>query len=210
MSATPEEPAGPGWWVCEHCDAVLRAVPLAPGTVAECPRCGNPLARASALTLPDALPLALAGAILFALANLFPIIGLELAGERRVVPLWGAIVATWQAGEPLVALLAGATMWAFPAVFLGLHLYLLVPLSLRRRPPAPVAAMHLLRWTRPWSMVEVFLISVLVTLVKLGSFAVVIVGPGLAAIVALALLLIRLGTLELQPLWNRVLEGSPG
>jgi hypothetical protein len=40
--------------------------------------------------------------------------------------------------------------------------------------------------------------------VKLGSFAMVIVGPGLAAIVVLALLLIRLGTLDLKPLWARM------
>jgi len=50
-------------------------------------------------------------------------------------------------------------------------------------------------------MIEVFILSVLVAVVKLGDSATVIIGPGLWAVAGLTLMLTALSTVDLHALW---------
>ncbi len=187
--------------ICEHCDAVYRRTEVPSGRRVQCVRCRSPLVLHPPLRLDAVLAFALTALILFAIANSFPIIRLELGGERTEASLIGAIIATWQSGVPLVALLAAATTVIFPLALMVLTLYVVAPLNLGRRPRGFVRVMHALRWTRPWSMIEVFMLSVLVAVVKLGDSATVIIGPGLWAVAGLTLMLTALSTVDLHALW---------
>ncbi len=187
--------------ICEHCDAAYRRASVPAGHRVTCVRCHSPLQLHPPLRLDTVMAFTLTALMLFAIANSFPIMRLELGGERTEASLIGAIIATWQSGVPLVALLAAATTVVFPLAVMLLTLYVVTPLRFGRRPHAFVAVMRALRWTRPWSMVEVFMLSVLVAVVKLGDSATVIVGPGLWAIAGLTLLLTALSTLDLHALW---------
>jgi paraquat-inducible protein A len=195
-------PTAADWVICEHCDALYRRVALPPGARADCACCGQALYGESRWDPAFALALSLTALILFVVANAFPVLGMELAGQRTEMPLWRAILAMAAAGQPLVAVISAATMWGFPLLLILLHLHLLLPISRGRRPLAAVPVLHLLRHARPWSMLEVFMIGILVSLVKLGDFATVVLGPGLVAIALLTLLLIKLGTLDRQRLWE--------
>jgi paraquat-inducible protein A len=194
--------AAADWVICEHCDALYRRVALPPGRRADCRCCGKPLYEDRPWDPTAALALSLTALLLFGIANAFPVLSMELAGQRIDMPLWMAILALGEAGQPLVAVMAAATMWGFPLLLILLHLYLLTPLSRGRRPAQAIPMLHLLRHARPWSMLEVFVIGVLVSLVKLGDFATVVLGPGLAAIALLTLALIRLGTLDAGRYWT--------
>ena len=189
--------------ICEHCDAVYRSADAAHRTRLVCSRCHCPLSTHPPLQLDTVLALTLTAVMLFVIANVFPIIKLELGSEHTEASLFGAIVATWESGVPLVALLAAATTLVFPLALMLLTLYVMWPLRHGRRPRGFVAAMHALRWTRPWSMIEVFMLSVLVAVVKLGDSATVIIGPGLWAVAGLTILLTLLSTLDLHALWSQ-------
>ena len=189
--------------ICEHCDAVYRSADAAHRTRLVCSRCHCPLSTHPPLQLDAVLALTLTAVMLFVIANVFPIIKLELGSEHTEASLFGAIVATWESGVPLVALLAAATTLVFPLALMLLTLYVMWPRRHGRRPRGFVAAMHALRWTRPWSMIEVFMLSVLVAVVKLGDSATVIIGPGLWAVAGLTILLSLLSTLDLHALWSQ-------
>ncbi len=192
--------------VCEQCDAVYEHRALAPGEIAMCARCGSELYRRRRFSLDTMLALTVAALVVFVLANTSPIVEVELQGTRNAAGLWGAIVAAYDAGVGLVAVVAATTVFFFPLLQLLLLIYVLLPLRQGRTPPGFVWAMHALRHTQPWSMVEVFVLGVLVAVVKLVGLAIVIPGVGLWSFAALTILLTVITSFSLHDLWDIAAE----
>lgn len=173
---------------CHECDALQRAVPLQSGGMARCWRCGAVLYRRRRYGMDATLALTLAAAVLFVVANAFPLVGMEIQGQTHVTSLWGAVHSLWDQDVPLLALLVLVTTIVVPACDLGAILWLLVPLSLGRRPPGGALVLRALLAIRPWGMVEVFMLGVLVALVKLAHIASVLPGVALWSFGALIVL----------------------
>jgi len=196
--------------ICEHCDAVYAWRALVPGDRARCLRCGSLLGRGHALTHQGLLALSLAALLAFAIANLAPIVTLDLRGIHAPLTLPAAIAETWRAGERLVALLAAATAFAFPLAAILLRLWVLLPLALGRRPAGARSALAALHIASEGSMVEVFLLGVLVSVVRSAGLASVALGPGLLAWAALTVLLTAMQCGGLHALWCRAVPLAAG
>ena len=84
-----------------------------------------------------------------------------------------------------MALLSAATAFVFPLAVILLRLWVLVPLVLGRPVPALAPAMRTLRWVLRWSMVEVFMLGVLIAVVRSAGVTNVVLGPGIFAYMAL-------------------------
>jgi paraquat-inducible protein A len=194
----------PGLLACEQCDALYSCVPLGSGQQARCTRCGSLVARGHRIGLQGIVALTLGAAVTFVIANTQPVVHLNFGGVRSVTTLPQALVDTWEAGEPLIALLAGAVALLFPALVLLLRLYVLAPLAGRGWPPFWRHAMHALQHASRWSMVEVLMLSAMVAIVRLASMATVEPDVGLYAFGALALQLAALDTAGLQRLWGLI------
>ncbi len=93
-------------------------------------------------------------------------------------------------GMSPVALLVLATTILFPLLQLCILFYLLVPLARERRPAGFAAGWcACMQSLRPWGMIEVFLLGVLVAIVKLSSMATVRAGAGAVGLHGLTVLL---------------------
>lgn len=196
--------------VCEGCDAIYRRVALRPREVSHCPRCGTELDRHAGDQSARILPLTVACLILFAIANLFPIVEIELQGLSNETTLAGAVVALTSEGMSPVALLVLATTILFPLLQLCILAYLLVPMAYERRPAGFGVLVKLLQSLRPWGMVEVFLLGVLVAIIKLSSMAQVIAGPALWAFAALTVLLTAVISFNPRAFWEMAFQPRPG
>lgn len=192
--------------VCDGCDAVYQRLALRPREVARCPRCGSELDRDRASQHRRILPLTVASLIMFAIANVFPIVEIELRGLTSQTTLVGAVQALALEGMSLVAVLVLATTLLFPLMQLLILLWLLVPLARLRRPRGFALLVRTMQSLRPWGMVEVFLLGVLVALVKLSSMAVVLPGPALWAFVALTVLLTAVLAFDPRGFWTMAHE----
>lgn len=173
---------------CRDCDLLQQEVALAQHADAHCVRCGARLYRGTRTGLTTMLSLMAGCAVLMVVANLFPIALIEVQGAWSQTTLAGASLALWQNGRPLVAIVVGATTIALPALEIALLLYLLIPLRLKRVPPGLPMAFRLVLLVHPWSMMEIFLLGVLITLVKLGDVATVAPGASLWAFCGLIVL----------------------
>ena len=134
----------PGLVICEDCDLVHARQALAPGEVARCTRCGTVLGRGQRLSPQSQLALSVAALLVFLMGNLSSIVTLDLGGLHVESTLPEAIAQTWATGQEAVALLAGATAFAFPLAVILLRLWVLVPLALGRRSAAFLPAMRAL------------------------------------------------------------------
>jgi len=183
---------------CPDCDALHRRKRLAAGEKALCLRCGAVLYRHPGLSPKQMLPLVIAALITFLIANGFPIIGLQVQGQSNSATLFGSILALWDDGRMLVATLVFATTLLFPLVDLLSMLALL--LLVRRGRPALLWRFVLA--LRPWSMIEVFMLGLLVALVKLSHMAHVLPGVALWAFAVLTVLLAVILSFDPRTLWD--------
>src|SRR5262245_29602554 len=78
---------------CPECDLVQREPVCREACTVSCRRCGALLYRAVPLGFEVALALTLAAAITFAIANIFPVMSLELQGRRVSASLLGLVRA---------------------------------------------------------------------------------------------------------------------
>lgn len=161
---------------CRDCDLVQYEVPLLAGESATCIRCGALLYRNSRFGRTHTLALSLTAAILFIIANLYPIIGIESQGNHHESTLFGAVRTLWRDDVGLIAGLVFITILLVPA----LELTLLIWLHLTSRLNSGLApyALRLIVAMQPWRMVEVFMLGLLVSVVKLSHLAHIV--PGIA------------------------------
>lgn len=188
--------------VCEECDAVYQRPTLGQREVARCLRCHAELERDTGRRLEHLLPLTIGALILFVIANVFPIVTIELQGLSADTTLMGAVVALTRDGMSEVALLVLATTLLFPMIQLFVLLYLLMPGSRRQRPPGFVLLLRLMQAARPWGMIEVFMLGILVALIKLSNIAEVIPGPALWSFGGLTVLLTVVVSFNPRYLWH--------
>lgn len=170
--------------------------------VATCTRCGTLLWRHSRLTPAEWLALVMAALVVFAVANGYPVASLSVQGIVQRATLLDAVTITWQQGHMAVALMTGMAGFVLPLLQLAALIWVLAPLALGRRPSGMAPTIRLLGWLRPWSMVPVFLLGVLVSVVKLAGMAAVQPQAGLAAFGVLTILLTLLGRLSPHALWR--------
>lgn len=174
---------------CRECDLLLREITLPPGGVACCRRCGAPLYRNSPGSLERTLALAIAAALLFVIANTYPILGIEIQGVRNATNLFGAVHALWHQGMRSISTLVFVTTILIPAIELSMMIYLLLPLRMRRIPAGIPMILRILQSIKPWGMVEVFMLGILVSLVKLTGSSSIIPGVALWSFGGLTLML---------------------
>jgi len=189
---------------CHDCDLVYQETALPPGGEARCPRCGALLYRDTVQCIERALAFSCAALLVFILVNVFPILEMETQGIRRDATLYGTALTLYHESMAPVAALVALTTLAVPLFELSLICYLLFFLNLRRPPPGFAGLMRIIRLIHPWGMVEVFLIGVLVSLVKLAHMAHVIPGLGLWLFGALMLLLAATaGAFDPHEIWRQ-------
>jgi paraquat-inducible protein A len=163
---------------CPDCDLLHRRPEVPEGGFARCGRCGATLRRRPQDALERTLALSFAAAILFVVSNSFPFLSFEMSGRVTETTLMTGVLDLWRQEKQEIAALVFLTVVLAPMSQLGLLLYVLLPLRLGRVPPQLPAAFRLLRHAQTWSMLEVFMIGILVAITKLMDMAEIV--PGLA------------------------------
>jgi paraquat-inducible protein A len=190
---------------CPDCDLLQRIPALSPGGTACCPRCGRKLATCKPGSLERTTALAVAAAIAFLITNVEPLMKLSVAGREASTTIAGGAWQMWEHGEKITALLIAFFAVIAPALEIGFLLTILLSV---RRPPAPRWIGTLLRWVEiagSWSMVEVMMLGILVSLVKIAALARVVPGVGIFAAGGLIVLLAAMSSsFDPREAWSRV------
>ncbi len=163
---------------CHECDLLQQLRPPPPGGSARCPRCGALLYRHKHDSINRSLALTLAGLILFLVANAFPFLAFEMQGQVTQTRLFTGVWDLYQQGMWALAGLVFFTTMLVPAAQLILMLYVLIPLWFGYAPWYLARIFRVLHSLAPWGMMEVFMLGILVSVVKLADMATII--PGLA------------------------------
>jgi len=191
--------------VCHECDLLIAVPALASGQKAYCPRCNYLLAAHRPHAQAMVFAFAVSGLMFLALSTVFPFLGFSASGQERTVTLLQSILILATEDLPSLAAIIFTAIVLIPAAFLVGAVYVSSAIRTNRLLPGTVAV---LRWTlmlMPWSMGEIFLISILVAFVKIVSIADVSLGLSFWSYV---LFVVCLTVVVLYPdkrrLWQRV------
>lgn len=190
---------------CEFCDLLHRESELRPGEKAVCAACGGLLYRGVSDSLRRTLALALTGSILFLIVNLSTFMVFSLEGRSQQNTIFSSVRALWDGGAQALSVLICFTTIIAPALTLGGLLYVLGPLVLGRVPPGLGTGVRFLRVVSSWSMLDVFMLAVIVSIVKLAMMARIELAAGAYAFVAMMVMLTAASaSLDLRAVWKSV------
>jgi len=198
-------PGNPDAWIaCEHCDTLHRHEVIALDEEALCTRCGLKLYRNQTERLSVLLPLLLTGIIVYVVANVFPIAEMDGGGNRNATTLWGAIEAMYDYGRGLTAVLVALTTVLLPLTYMAVLAPLLMARLRGRRHPAAALVLRTAAMIRPWAMIEIFMLGVVVALIKVARMVALEADAGLWAFAALTVFLTVALSIDLRPLWREI------
>lgn len=165
---------------CLDCDLLQRGPSLRPRETARCPRCGSVLYREKTNSLERTLALTLTALILWAIANVYPFMTFEFKGESESNVIISGVIELYRNGAVALSALIFFTSILAPIIYIGGMLYVLVPVRFGWQWPGTTACFRMLVELRAWSMLEVYLLGVMVAVVKLDQLA--SIEPGVAMV----------------------------
>ena len=194
--------AGTGLLNCHTCALVSRAHP---GGVNHCPRCGSRLHFRKPNSISRTWALVIAAAIFYVPANVLPVMTTGTSFGTESDTIFSGIVVLWQTGSWPLALLVFFASITVPLVKIFALVFQLV--SVQRRSawrPRDRARLHrAVEFIGRWSMLDIFVVTILVGLVQLKPLMVVLPGPGAVAF-AFVVVLTIIAALTFDPrlIWD--------
>ena len=157
--------------LCHECHFSVKIPPLTHKQAAVCPRCGLQLTVYHHNASQRIIALATTS-LIFLLASLpFEFLSFSASGQYQSIDILGSLWTLVEKDYAVLALVQAIVVLILPAFVLMSLLYLLVPLQLGLRPKKASWVVKTLFNLLPWTMAEIFLIGVLVSLIKIVSMA---------------------------------------
>lgn len=204
-SSWPQPQSGPLRVACHFCDTVHEAPAVPEGTSARCRRCGVVLYQNRPASLARASAFSLASLILMAMVHFFPFLTMKAGGLRTELSLVRAAGRLIAEGSVVIGWCVAAFTIVAPLIMAGGILYVCAPLMVGRAAPGARRVARGLGTTEPWNMIEVFLLGVLVSLLKLADMADLEFGVGFWAFAALMFCMAAaVAGIDRNELWDRL------
>ncbi len=168
---------------CPHCHRLLYMRAHSRSQQALCPRCGGSVGFRKPDSIARTWAWVITAAVLMVPANLYPVMTVISLGKGQPDTIMSGIIHLVEAGMfPIAAVVFIASIFVPLMKLLGIVVLLLVVQWRLRLSPRQCTIMY--RWIEfigRWSMLDLFMISILVTLVDLGAIATVSAGAGATA-----------------------------
>jgi paraquat-inducible protein A len=194
---------------CHECGMLCR-LPGPAAHRARCARCGAALHLRKPRSLERTWALVIAAALCYAPANLFPVMTVTSLGKVQSDTIMSGVIFLLNHGMWPLALIVFTASVFVPMAKLLILGFLLVSVQ-RRSSWRPVERTRLYRLTETigrWSMVDIYVVTILVALVHLGNLASIEAGAGavfFGAVVVLTMLAAE--SFDPRLIWDRCEAG---
>lgn len=173
---------------------------------AHCTRCGEPLHFRKAESISRTWALVITAAVLYIPANVYPIMTVTQLGRGNPDTILSGVVHLIEAQLWGLALLVFFASIMVPVLKLLVMSYLLISVQYAScwRPRDRTRLFRLTEAIGAWSMIDIFLIGILISLVKLDALATIEAGPGasfFAGVVVVTLLAAQ--SFDSRLIWDR-------
>ncbi len=172
----------------------------------KCPRCDTQLHHRKPNSLSRTWALLIAAAIFYIPANIYPIMTVISFGQGAPDTILSGVIHLIEAGQwPIATLVFFASVFV-PILKIVILLFLLLSVHADSdwRQRERTAAYRLTEFIGRWSMIDIFMISILVALVKLDAVATIEAGPGAVAFAAVVIFtMLSAMSFDSRLIWDR-------
>jgi paraquat-inducible protein A len=189
-------------FACSHCAKLWKAVEAGE----RCGCCGAKLQMRKPDSLRRTWAFVIAACILYLPANMLPVtITSSFPREEQQDTIMSGIIYFWVSGSWAVAAIIFIASFVVPLFKLAVMMLLLISVEQRSRwqPLQRTKLYRVVEVIGRWSMLDVFVVSLLTGLIQIRGFAEVHPGPGIAAFAAVVILTM-LASMSFDPrlLWD--------
>ena len=185
-----------GYVACPGCDLLypIKEVPFK--QTALCTRCGAPLYPGGRMNVEKVLAFTVTAMILLIIANSYPILELQASGQSSQITFFQAVTNFADQGMWALAAIVFLTSIAGPFIRFSILLLVLggVWLGYGTAVRKMAKLLHIDAHLAPWGMLEIYLLGLLVSMVKLKDLADIV--PGVA-FYAFCLLVVCIGIIRM-------------
>ena len=203
MTGRAPSAAGQGLCSCHVCQLVSRRAQLS--VPAHCPRCGAMLHFRKPGSVQRCWALIVAAYILYIPANLLVMMETGSLLSYREDTIVSGVVHLWRTGSWMIAIIVFIASVAIPLLKLFSLTLLLISVQRRSRwhPRQRARLYRLVELVGRWSMLDIYVVTLLAALVQLGSMAMVKAGPAAVAFGAVVVLTM-FATMQFDPrlIWD--------
>jgi len=189
--------------ICPKCHTLHQKTCIEKGKKANCSHCGKELYHYDERTLDHGLALGITGMILFAVANFFPLVRVDVLGHEQHVTIISMVKSLFENGFYVVGIVVAFMVFIFPLMILLIYVLLSWLMRQKKGEQLTKELLILLSHLLPWSMIEIYLVSILVALVKLIGYMQIHFGLSFWALALFVLLDIYLTkSVHIGELWE--------
>ena len=170
---------------CHECDAIYERNPIASGAKASCTRCDSELYREINSSLDKSLALYCTTFVLMLVAYSYPFLIMKTAGITEENQVFSGAWALYEFGMGELGLVVLMTSIVFPLIVVVGMMYLLLPARFGNLPLGHGLVFRIVRAIEPWSLLGVFMLGTLISVVKLQKLATITPGLGIFAFVGM-------------------------
>jgi len=210
MNETPVTAASCGLLSCHVCGLVSKAART--GGEAHCPRCSARLHFRKPNSVARTWALLIAAGIMYLPANLLPIMETSSLFGSQDDTIMSGVIYLWHSGSWDLALVVFIASIMVPLLKLIALTLLLISVQ-RRSVWQPVQRTRLYRLVElvgRWSMLDIYVVTILAALVQIGSLATIKAGPAAMAFGAVVVLTM-FAAMQFDPrlIWDPLQEERP-
>lgn len=165
---------------CTGCEMLSRTTILPSGHFARCARCGTRLRMRKPQSLQRTWALVVTAYVFYIPANLFPVMYTGRLGQSEGDTILSGVQSMYAAGWWVVGTLIFFASITVPLAKLVSLTFLLISVQIRSNwnPRQRTVLYHVVEYVGRWSMLDMFVVSLTVALIRLGAVANVQPGPG--------------------------------
>jgi paraquat-inducible protein A len=194
-----------GLTACHVCDLLVEKQHILPGSKTVCPRCGTTIDDPKADTVNKTLAVVITGLILWWPANFMPILTMTIIGNTSDNTLMGGVIDLYRGGFYWVSLVVFVCSVLAPSAKFFLLLIVLLHIKLDHYSRLLTTLFRFYGYLDSWGILEVYMISVLVSITKLVDLASIHPGLGLYCFVGLLLTsILAASNLDKERIWESI------
>ena len=193
---------------CPDCDMLLPCSEVPEGHSGTCPRCGKTLCKKTTHSVVKALSLSITGLLIYVPAITLPLLTLESHGFNGSANILESVVNFYRNDYYFVASMVLFSAVVFPLILLICMFTISFQLNRQQAPPFIAKLFRLYLHLEEWAMVEVYLLGILITIIKMADSSDIYYHSGIICFSILVLISLAISTIIDHNLFWHLIENK--